>query len=94
MSLPEIAALISIADFSARLVSLLKRKKKTKRKAVPRKRKAVPRNPKQTKEEELITKLLTNPEKAIKEMGAEYVVKNRKRIMRSIEKRVVDEFLD
>jgi len=86
VSLPEIASIITIADFGARIVSHLKKKKK-KRKTVSRKRK-------QTKEEELITKLLTNPERAIKEMGAEYLVKNRKRIIRNIEKRVVDEFLD
>ena len=88
MSLPEIASIITIADFGARIVSRLKRKKKKKR------RKAVPRRRKQTKEEELITKLLTNPERAIKEMGAEYLVKNRKRIIRNIEKRVVEEFLE
>ena len=60
---------------------------------VVQKRKTVPRRHKQTKEEELITKLLTNPEMAIKEMGAEYLVKNRKRIIRNIENRVVEEFL-
>ena len=86
MSLPEITSIITIADFGARIVSLLKKKKK-KRKTVSRKRK-------QTKEEELVTKLLTNPEMAIKEMGAEYLVKNRKRIIRNIEKRVVEEFLE
>jgi len=37
---------------------------------------------------------LTNPEMAMKEMGAEYLVKNRKRIIRNIEKRVVEEFLE
>jgi len=54
----------------------------------------IPRQHKQTKEEKLIMKLLTNPEDAIKEMGAEYLVKNRKRIIRNIEKRVVEEFLE
>ena len=86
MSLPEITSIIAIADFCARIVSLLKRKKKKKR------RKAVPRQRKQTKEEALITKLLIDPEMAIKEMGAEYVVKNRKRILKNLEKRVVEEF--
>ena len=86
MSLPEIASIITIADFSGRIVSYLKKKKK-KRKTVSPKRK-------QTKEQELITKLLTNPEGALKEMGAEYLVKNHKRIIRNIEKRVVDEFLE
>lgn len=86
MSLPEIASIITIADFGARIVSRLKRKKK--------RPKVVRRRRKQTKEEELITKLLTNPEMAIKEMGAEYLVKNRKRIIRNIEKRVVEEFLE
>ena len=85
MSLPEIASIITIADFGARIVSRLRKKKK---------RKAVRRRSKQTKEEELITKLLSNPELAIKEMGAEYLVKNRKRIIRNIEKRVVEEFLE
>jgi len=36
---------------------------------------------------------LTNPEMAIKEIGAEYLVTNRKRIIKNIEKRIVDEFL-
>ncbi len=84
MSLPEIASIITIADFGARIVSRLRKKKK---------RMAVRRRSKQTKEEELITKLLTNPELAIKEMGTEYLVKNRKRIIRNIENRVVEEFL-
>lgn len=84
MSLPEITSIITIADFCARIVSLLKKKKK--------RRKAVPRQRKQTKEEALITKLLIDPEMAIKEMGAEYVVKNRKRILKNLEKRVVEEF--
>ena len=84
MSLPEIASIFTVADSVARLISHLKKKKK-KRKTVSRKRK-------QTKEEELITKLLTNPEMALKEIGAEYLVKNRKRIIRNIGKRVVDEF--
>ena len=86
MSLPEIASIFVISESVARIISHLKKKKK-KRKTVSRKRK-------QTKEEELITKLLTNPESALKEMGAEYLVKNRKRIIKNIEKRVVDEFLD
>ena len=85
MSLPEIASMFAIADSVARIISHLKKKKKTKRKAVRRKRK-------QTKEQELITKLLTNPEGALKEIGAEYLVKNRKRIIKSIEKSVVEEF--
>lgn len=86
MVLAEIASIIAIADFSSKLISRLRKKKK--------KRKTVPRRYKQTKEEELIMKLLTNPEMAIKEMGAEYLVKNRKRIIRNIEKRVVEEFLE
>ena len=84
MSLPEIASIITIVDFASRLTSRLKRKKK--------RSKTVRRRRKQTKEEELITKLLTNPEQAIKEMGAEYVMKNRKRIIRNIEKRLIEEF--
>jgi len=86
VSLPEIASIFAIAESVARIISHLKKKKK-KRKTVSRKRK-------QTKEQELITKLLTNPEGALKEIGAEYLVKNRKRIIRNIEKRVVDEFLE
>ena len=86
MVLAEIASIITIADFSSKLISRLRKKKK--------KRKTVPRRYKQTKEEELIMKLLTNPEMAIKEMGAEYLVKNCKRIIRNIEKRVVEEFLE
>lgn len=86
MVLAEIASIITIADFSSKLISRLRKKKK--------KRKTVPKRYKQTKEEKLIMKLLTNPEMAIKEMGAEYLVKNRKRIIRNIEKRVVKEFLE
>ncbi len=86
MVLAEIASIITIADFSSKLISRLRKKKK--------KRKTVPRRHIQTKEEELIMKLLTNPEEAIKKMGAEYLVKNRKRIIRNIEKRVVEEFLE
>jgi len=86
MVLAEIASIITIADFSSKLILRLRKKKK--------KRKTVPRQHKQTKEEVLIKKLLTNPEDAIKEMGAEYLVKNRKRIIRNIEKRVVEEFLE
>ena len=85
MVLAEIASIIAIANFSSKLISRLRKKKK--------KRKTVPRRHKQTKEEEMIKKLLTNPEMAIKEMGAEYLVKNRKRIIRNFEKRVVEEFL-
>jgi len=85
MVLAEIASIITIVEFCNKLITRLRKKKK--------KRKTVPRRHKQTKEDELITKLLTNPEMAIKEMGAEYLVKNRKRIIRDIEKRVVDEFL-
>jgi len=86
MVLAEIASIITIAEFCSKLISRLRKKKK--------KRKTVPRRHKQTKEKELITKLLANPERAIKEMGAEYLVKNRKRIIRNIEKRVVEEFLE
>ncbi len=84
MVLAEIASIITIANFSSKLISRLRKKKK--------KRKTVPRQHKQTKEEEMIKKLLTNPTQAVKEMGAEYVVKNRKRIIRNIEERVVEEF--
>jgi len=89
VELPEIAAIIAIAQFGAKVISHVKKLRKSK--AAPRKRKAVPRKPKQTKDEELVTKLLTDPVKAVKEMGAEYVVKNRKRISKGIEKRVTEE---
>jgi len=39
----------------------------------------------------MIKKLLTDPTQAVKEMGAEYVVKNRKKIIRNIMKYVSDE---
>ena len=84
MSLSDVASIITISESLGKLILRL-RKKKKKSKTAPRKRK-------QTKEEELITKLLTNPTQAVKEMGAEYVVKNRKRIIRNILKRVTDEF--
>jgi hypothetical protein len=80
MSLSDISSVLSIAEFSGRLISYLKNKKK-KAKTVPRKRVR-----KQTKDEELIIDLLINPEKAIKKIGAEYIVKNRKRIIKGIEK--------
>jgi|CXWL01.1.fsa_nt_gi hypothetical protein len=84
MVLPEIVSIVTIADFSERMISRLMKKKKKKSKTRPRQRK-------QTREQELISKLLINPEQAIKEMGAEYVVKNRKRIIRKIEDYVVDQ---
>ena len=84
MVLEEITSIITIADFSGRLIARLRKKKVKKTKRLPQRRK-------QTKDEELIAKLLTNPEQAIKEIGAEYVVKNRKRIVRNIEKYVTDE---
>lgn len=83
MSLSDVASILTIAEFCNRLISRLRKKKK--------KSKTAPRQHKQTKEEEMIMKLLTNPTQAIKEMGAEYIVKNRKRIIRNIEKRVIDE---
>jgi len=83
MSLSDVASVLSIAEFGARLISHLRKKKK--------KSKTVPRRRIQTKEKEMIQKLLTNPEQAIKEMGAEYVVKNRKRLIRKIENYIADE---
>ena len=91
MVIAEIASIITIATSSAKLISWVKNKKK-KKKPVPRK--TIRRKPKQTKDEELIAKFLKNPEAAIKEMGAEYVVKNRKKIIKGITKRLTDEFLD
>lgn len=80
MSLPDIpstvASIVYLAECTRKLISRL-RKKKVKRKIKPRKRK-------QTKDEELINDLLTNPTLAVKKMGAEYVVKNRKKIIRGI----------
>jgi len=89
MTLPDIpstvASIVYLSECTGRLISRL-RKKKTKSKTKPR-----PRKRKQSKDEILITKLLTNPEQAIKEMGAEYVVKNRKKIIRGIVNSVVGE---
>lgn len=84
MVLAEVASIIAIAEFCSKLISRLRKKKKKKRKTVPRLHK-------QTKEEEMIKKLLTDPTQAVKEMGAEYVVKNRKKIIRNIVKYVSDE---
>ena len=83
MSLSDVASIITISESIGKLILRLRKKKK--------KSKTLPRKHKKTKEEEMITKLLTNPAQAIKEMGAEYVVKNRKRIIRNIVKRVSDE---
>jgi len=83
LSLSDVSSVLSIAEFGARIISQL-RKKKQKSKIKPRKRK-------QTKEEELINGLLTNPENTIKKIGAEYLVKNRQRLIRKIEKKVLDE---
>lgn len=91
MVIAEIASIITIAKYTAQVISWIKNKKK-KQKSVPRK--TVRRKPKQTKDEELIAKFLKNPEDAIKEIGAEYVVKNRKKIIKGITKRLTDEFLD
>ena len=84
MSLPDIptvASIVYLAEYTRGVISRL-RKKKTKRKTKPRKRK-------QTKDEELIIDLLTNPTLAVKKMGAEYIVKNRKKIIRGIVDSVV-----
>ena len=83
MSLSDVASIINIAEFCGRLISHLRKKKK--------KSKTVPKRHKQTKEEELIKELLANPEQAIKKMSAEYVVKNRKRIIGNIVKYVADQ---
>ncbi|MBI3640014.1 MAG: hypothetical protein HY223_06840 [Thaumarchaeota archaeon] len=87
MSLPDIpstvASIVYLAEYTRTLISRL-RKKKIKPKTKSRKRK-------QTKDEELINDLLTNPELAIKKIGAEYVVKNRKKIIRGIVNSVIDE---
>ena len=45
-----------------------------------------------SRDEELAQKLVTNPDQAIKEMTAEYLIKNRERIMRNIEDYLVDLF--
>ena len=86
MSIAEIASIIAIAEFGAKVISRLKTKTK--------KHKVVRHRTKQTKDEQLIAKLLTNPELAIKEMGAEYLVKNRKKIIKNIGNRIVNEFLE
>lgn len=89
MVLAEIASIITIANFSSKLLSQLKKKKPKNQK-----RKTVNRRKKQSKEDEMIKKLLADPTQAVKEIGAEYVVQNRKRIIKNIEKCVVDEFLE
>ena len=91
IAIAEISFIITLATQTAKLISWIKNKKK-KQKSVPRK--TVRRKPKQTKDEELIVKFLKNPEDAIKEIGAEYVVKHRKKIIKGITKRLTDEFLD
>ena len=88
MILPDVAAVLSIAEFAGRIISRFKKKKK-KLKTKPRKTK--PRLPKPTKEEAMIEKLMKNPEEAIKEIGSEYIVKNRKRLIRKIENYVDDQ---
>lgn len=84
MVITEIASLIEIADFGRRLITHFRKKRKKQVRRLPKRRK-------QTKDEELILKLLTNPQQAVKEIGAEYLIENRKRIMRNIEKYVADE---
>jgi len=85
MTIPDIpstvASIVYLAECSGRLISRIRKKKK--------KLKTKPRKYKQTKDEELINDLLTNPTLAIKKMGAEYVVKNRKKIIRGIVNSVV-----
>ena len=91
MAIAEISFIITLATSTAKLISWIRNKKK-KQKSVSHK--TVRRKPKQTKNEELIAKFLKNPEAAIKEMGVEYVVKNRNKIIKGITKRLTDEFLD
>ena len=86
MNLSDITSILSFGEFCGRLIlEIKKRKKKSKTKPRPRLRK-------QTKEEELINYLLTHkPEDSLKKLGAEYLVKNRNRLLRKIEKKVLEE---
>lgn len=82
MTIPDpstVASIVYLAECTNRLISKI-RKKKIKSKTKPRK----PRKHKPTREEELIKDLLTNPTLAVQKMGAEYVVQNRKKIIRGI----------
>jgi len=98
--LPDIAAGLNIFEFARKLyVRLKKRRKKSKRPrkttkgGVSRKQITALAQPRRlSKDEELAQKLLTNPSQALKEMTAEYLVKNRRRIIRDIEDYLVDEF--
>ena len=86
MNLSDIPSILRLGEFCGRLIlEIKKRKKKSKTKPRPRKRK-------QTKEEELINYLLTHKaEDSLKKLSAEYLVKNRQRLIRKIEKKVLDE---
>ena len=87
MTLPDIpstvASIVYLAECTRKLVLRIRKKKK--------KSQTKPRKPKQTKDEELINDLLKDPTLAVKKMGAEYIVKNRKKIIRGIVNYVVDE---
>ena len=95
MSLSEAASLLTIAKFAHSVYARLRRKK-PKRKSRTRKPRTktraalAVRTP--TKEEELATELVTNPGSAIKKMTAEYIVKNRNKIIKGISDYLVDEF--
>ena len=87
MTLPDpsiVSLIMHSVEFSSRIISRLRKKKK--------KIRTTSRPRKQTKEEELIDYLLTHKaEDSLKKISAEYLVKNRTRILRKIEKKVLDE---
>jgi hypothetical protein len=83
MSLSDAAALLEIGKFAHNLYSRITGKKKSKKRMRRR-----PRKP--NKDKELAKKLIENPSEALKEMTAEYIVKNRKRLIRNVVNYIAD----
>jgi hypothetical protein len=86
------ASVLTVANFARDLISRIRKKKKKKRATRKRHLAKLAQPPRLTKDEELAQQLLTNPNEALKKIAAEYLVKNRNRIVRNIEKAVVEAF--
>lgn len=92
MSLSDAASIITIAEAFQRVLARLRNERKTTKKwGRGRRRKQPPQTDSQKRDIELTRKLLENPIDAIKEMGTEYVVSNRRRILRKLEDYMLQE---
>jgi hypothetical protein len=89
MSLPDVAAGLSIANFAHNLYIRIKKRKKSKK---PSKKRRKSNDRRITKDRELAQLLVTNPNLALKMMTAEYIVKHRDKLAKNIEDYLVDQF--